>query len=406
LAHDPATKSRSFEHQTRITMDTTVERNTAGMPAAYKAPLIVHVVRQFHPNKGGLEDVVFNLARQGVEHGYRVRVVTLNSLFSNPDLVLAERETLAGIEIVRIAWKGSSRYPVAPSVLRHIADADLVHVHAVDFFFDFLALTKLFHRKRMIATTHGGFFHTQRFAAIKNVWFQTLTRFSASRYSQLVGCSQSDMETFSPIAGNNLSLIVNGADTAKFRDLAARQPSKRLVTIGRFSVNKRLDHLIATIQALVAGDPDWHLDIIGVGSDLSAQDVERLIAAHRLAGHVSLHVGLSNAEIGAVIGTASLFVSASEYEGFGLVAIEAMSAGLLPVLQDNEAYRALAARHAMFTLADFTDTASASGAIAGAYARLASDPNGVRQRLIGESEGYSWDNVAGRYFDLYARVLG
>jgi alpha-1,3-mannosyltransferase len=387
-------------------MDTTVERNTAGMPATYRPPLIVHVVRQFHPNKGGLEDVVFNLARQGVEHGYRVRVVTLNSLFSDPDLVLADRETLAGIEIVRIPWKGSSRYPVAPSVLRHIGDADLVHVHAVDFFFDFLALTKLFHRKRMIATTHGGFFHTQRFAAIKNIWFQTLTRFSASRYSRLVGCSQSDMDTFSAIAGNNLSLIVNGADTVKFRDLAARQPSKRLVTIGRFSVNKRLDHLIATMQALVARDPDWHLDIVGVGSDLSGQDVERLIAAHRLAGHVLLHVGLTNAEIGAVIGNASLFVSASEYEGFGLVAIEAMSAGLLPVLQDNEAYRALAARHAMFTLADFTDTASASGAIAGAYARLASDPNGLRQRLIGESEGYSWDNVAGRYFDLYAEVLG
>jgi alpha-1,3-mannosyltransferase len=349
--------------------------------------------------------VVFNLARQGVEHGYRVRVVTLNSLFSDPDLVLPDRETLAGIEIVRIPWKGSSRYPVAPLVLRHIGDADLVHVHAVDFFFDFLALTKVFHRKRMIATTHGGFFHTQRFAAIKNVWFQTLTRFSASRYSRLVGCSQSDMDTFSAIAGSNLSLIVNGADTAKFRDLAARVPSKRLVTIGRFSVNKRLDRLIATMQALVSKDPDWHLDIVGVGSDLSREDVERLIAAHRLAGPVSLHVGLSNAEIGAVIGNASLFVSASEYEGFGLVAIESMSAGLLPVLQDNEAYRALAARHAMFTLADFADAESASGAIAGAYTRLASD-NGIRQKLIGESEGYSWDNVAGRYFDVYAKVLG
>ena len=47
------------------------------------APLIVHVVRQFLPNRGGLEDVVYNLARHSLQAGYRVRVVTLNSLFSD-----------------------------------------------------------------------------------------------------------------------------------------------------------------------------------------------------------------------------------------------------------------------------------------------------------------------------------
>jgi alpha-1,3-mannosyltransferase len=309
-------------------MDTTVDRNSAATPDIQKAPLIVHVVRQFHPNKGGLEDVVLNLARRAVERGYRVRVVTLNSLFSDPELVLADREFMSGIQIIRIPWYGSSRYPVAPSVLKHIGDADLVHVHAVDFFFDFLALTRPIHRRKMIATTHGGFFHTRRFAAIKALWFKTLTRFSASRYTRLVGCSASDMETFTPIAGANLSLIGNGADTGKFHDLASRMPTKRLITIGRFSINKRLDNLIATMQALVARDAAWHLDIVGVGSDLSKDDVERLIAERGLGDHISLYVGLPNAQIGAIIGQSSLFVSASEYEGFGLVAIEAMSAGL------------------------------------------------------------------------------
>ena len=48
------------------------------------APLIVHVVRQFLPNRGGLEDVVYNLARHSLQAGYRVRVVTLNSLTVMP----------------------------------------------------------------------------------------------------------------------------------------------------------------------------------------------------------------------------------------------------------------------------------------------------------------------------------
>jgi alpha-1,3-mannosyltransferase len=385
-------------------MDTTVDRKSATTPDIHKAPLIVHVVRQFHPNKGGLEDVVLNLARRAVERGYRVRVVTLNSLFSDPQLELADREFLSGIQIVRIPWRGSSRYPVAPSVLKHIGDADLVHVHAVDFFFDFLALTKLIHRRKMVATTHGGFFHTKRFAAIKALWFQTLTRFSAGRYSRLVGCSASDMETFAPIARANLSLIGNGADTGKFHDLAARVPTKRLITIGRFSVNKRLDNLVSTMQALVAHDAAWRLDIVGVGSDLSKEDVERLIVERGLGGHIHLHVGLPNAEIGAVIGKSSLFVSASEYEGFGLVAIEAMSAGLLPVLQDNDAYRALAGRHEMLTLTDFAVPEQAAEAIVGAYAMLAAD--GLREQLMSEAGAYSWDSVAESYFRLYEDVLG
>lgn len=385
-------------------MDTSVDRNSAKPPVS-KTPLVVHVVRQFYPNKGGLEDVVLNLARRAVEVGFRVRVVTLNSLFSDPALALADRETLFGIEIVRIAWKGSSRYPIAPDVLKHIRDADLVHVHAVDFFFDFLSLTRPLHRKPMIATTHGGFFHTRRFAAIKAIWFQTLTRLSASGYRALVGCSQSDVETFAPIAGKRLSLIANGADTAKFRDRAATAPTKRLVTIGRFSVNKRLDNLITTMRALVGHDPEWHLDIVGVGSDLSPNDVQALINARDLGKHVSLHVGLANNEIAHVISRASLLVSASEYEGFGLVAIEGMSAGLLPVLQDNEAYRALATRHDALVLTDFSQPEKAADAIISAFQTLASNPQGLRQKLIADSDIYSWSGVAGQYFSLYEKVL-
>ena len=50
-------------------------------PKLETAPLIVHVVRQFLPNRGGLEDVVANLARQTVRRGYRVRVVTRTDEF-------------------------------------------------------------------------------------------------------------------------------------------------------------------------------------------------------------------------------------------------------------------------------------------------------------------------------------
>ncbi|MCD2173831.1 glycosyltransferase family 4 protein [Rhizobium sp. C4] len=367
-------------------------------------PLVTHVVRQFLPNRGGLEDVVANLCGQLPSLGYRTKVVTLDRLFVEPDKLLPARETIAGIDVVRIPWKGSSRYPLAPQVFNHLADADIVHVHAVDFFFDALAWGRMLHRKPMIATTHGGFFHTQKFAAIKKVWFNTLTRASVSAYRDLVCCSLSDLETFRPIAGKRAKLIENGADTGKFADRASSMATKGMITIGRFSSNKQLPRLIATMRALVDSDPDWRLTIAGVPSDLSEADLRQAISAHRLDHAVNLVVGASNEDIARLMGQVSLFVSASDYEGFGLVAIEAMSAGLIPVLQPNDAYRALAARHETIRFADFADPQVAAGAIQASLNALITDP-AQRNTAMAAAADYAWPAVARRYADLYDDIL-
>lgn len=367
-------------------------------------PLVTHVVRQFLPNRGGLEDVVANLCRQLPELGYRSRVITLNRLFVEPDRELPAREIIDGIEIVRIPWRGSTRYPVAPQVFRHLGDADLVHVHAVDFFFDALALGWPLHRKPMIATTHGGFFHTRNYAAIKAVWFNTLTRVSTSAYRELVCCSQSDLARFEPIAGARATLVENGTDTEKFADHASQAPVKGMITIGRFSINKQLPRLIAATRALVDRDPQWRLTIAGVPSDLSEADLRQAIAEHKLEHAVSLVVDASNTEIAHLMGETSLFVSASEYEGFGLVAVEAMSAGLIPVLHPNDAYQTLAARHGTVRLADFSDASAAAAAIAASFDALVADGN-ARATAMNEASDYAWTHVARRYADLYDRVL-
>ncbi|MBX4904389.1 glycosyltransferase family 4 protein [Rhizobium bangladeshense] len=369
-------------------------------PQPQTAPLIVHVVRQFLPNRGGLEDVVANLSRQTLRRGYRVRVVTLNSLFTAPEDRLPARETIDGIEVVRIPWSGSSRYPLALEVFRHLGDADLLHVHAIDFFFDALAWGRMLHGKPMIVTTHGGFFHTRKYAAIKKIWFRTLTRVSARAYRRVVCCSASDLKQFSEIAPDSV-LIENGADIGKFADTASRRARRRIVTIGRFSVNKRLDHLLDAVAVLKSGDPEWHLDIVGAESDLNRVDIEGEIESRNLTGRVTLHVSPDNDTIRRIITEASLFASASEYEGFGLVALEAMSAGLLPVLNANDAFQTLANRHPVIRLTDFTSPETAAVAVESAYNDLARRPDVLRSELLDSARGYSWDIVAGRYIDLY-----
>ncbi|MFC3162067.1 glycosyltransferase family 4 protein [Ciceribacter thiooxidans] len=381
------------------------ETTSASAQRSGHAPLIVQVVRQYAPGRGGLEDVVGNLSRLLLARGYRVRVVTCNSLFTDRERSLPALEVIDGVEVVRIPWSGSTRYPLAPQVLRHIRDADLVHVHAVDFFFDFLAVTRPFHGRPMVVTTHGGFFHTKKYAAIKRLWFRTLTRLSCLAYRAVVCCSRSDFDLFDTIAAGRTVLVENGVDTGKFAGLASSLPMRRMVTIGRFSVNKRLERLLDVTARLVEKDPRWHLDIIGSPSDLTEADLRREIAARGLAEHVGVQVAVPNETVRRLISDASIFVSASDYEGFGLVAVEAMSAGLLPVLNSNDAYRSLAGQHSVIRLADFEDASRASDAVEAAFADLTPDPGATRRALIKAAGSYSWDTVVEHYVTVYRDAM-
>ena len=114
---------------------------------------IVHVVRQFYPAVGGLENVVRELASAQVAAGHRVRVVTLNRVFgASADHALPTHGVVDGVEVVRVPYFGSQRYPLAPAATSFVRDADVVHVHAIDFFFDYLAWTKVFHRKKLVVS--------------------------------------------------------------------------------------------------------------------------------------------------------------------------------------------------------------------------------------------------------------
>ena len=51
---------------------------------------VLHVVRQFLPSVGGLEDVVYNLSKVQIAKGHKVQVYTLNSDFQSDSALLDE----------------------------------------------------------------------------------------------------------------------------------------------------------------------------------------------------------------------------------------------------------------------------------------------------------------------------
>ncbi len=368
---------------------------------------IVHVVRQFYPGVGGLENVVLELASAQAHAGNRVRVVTLNRLFHDPkQSTLPAIEKFNGIEILRIPYFGSSRYPIAPSVLRHIAGADVVHVHAIDFFFDYLAWTKPIHGRKLIASTHGGFFHTAYAASLKSLWFATVTRLSMKFYSGVAAVSPSDFERFRAIRPKGMACIENGVNVSKFNDASARRFQKSVLWIGRFAKNKRLDRLIAFAQALLARDPEWQFTIAGRPGDLTANDIGTLVKAVLQSDAITVVTSPSDATLKSLIGNSSFIASSSEYEGFGLTAVEGMSAGLLPLLSDIPPFRLLVARTGLGMVLDYSQPDAAARHLLKNLPGIVSEYKERRAACMRAAAGFDWQHVAQEYAALYGAVTG
>lgn len=359
-----------------------------------------HVVRQFSPMIGGLEDAVAQLAaRLQRDHGISGSVVTLNRPFNDRGEQLPGVGMHMGIPIRRIPFFGSTRYPIALGVLKELDHADIVHVHGIDFFFDFLAATQLLHRRRLVASTHGGFFHTDFASAAKRVWFSSITRFSARSYARIFGSSENDATTFRQIAPQQTLTIENGVNIEKWYDAAAPELVPTMIFIGRFSVNKDVPALIRLLAAL--GSP-WRLILAGQPSDLSVDDLHALAKAEGVFEQIEMHVGADDDALRALIGRSSYIASASRYEGFGLSVVEGMSAGLIPLLRPIPPFRKLVEGADCGLLVEMDNPVSAALKVREFHSKLTPLE---RAKAISATDKFSWTEVAARFAAEYRAVL-
>ena len=367
---------------------------------------ILHVVRQFYPAVGGLEDSVANLAAElNAMQGVTTSVLTLDRVFGDRSIRLASRGEYRGVRITRIPFFGSKRYPVALSVLRHLSKANIVHVHGIDFNFDFLSATRLFHRKPLVVSTHGGFFHTEFASRLKRLYFRSVTRFSAKGYVRIFGSSESDTAMFSSIAPSKTITIENGVNIYKWANTASRQLVPSILCLGRFSSNKAIPDLFALLAALRARGSFWRLIVAGQESDLSVADLKRAAAAFGVADAVKIVVGAADEELVPLISKASYICSASRYEGFGLGVVEGMSAGLTPFVSNIAPFERLISTSGCGRVFDPRDPEAGAGILLNLHNLLQRSYQGHRASNMSAAARYGWAEPAARLAAIYRSII-
>jgi glycosyltransferase involved in cell wall biosynthesis len=109
--------------------------------------------------------------------------------------------------------------------------------------------------------------------------------------------------------------------------------------VGSIFNRRHVVDLIRAFAPLARAHADASLDIVGDNRSHPREDLRQTITAEGLDGQVRWHQYVTDAELHELYARARAFAFLSEYEGLGLTPLEALAAGVPPVLLDTAVAR-------------------------------------------------------------------
>ena len=111
--------------------------------------------------------------------------------------------------------------------------------------------------------------------------------------------------------------------------------SHRVLYVGSLFTRRHVGGLIRAFAPVARAHADAGLDIVGDNRTYPIEDIRGVIHDEGLDAHVVWHDYVNDDRLRALYAGARAFAFLSEYEGLGLTPLEALAAGLPPVLLDT-----------------------------------------------------------------------
>jgi glycosyltransferase involved in cell wall biosynthesis len=113
----------------------------------------------------------------------------------------------------------------------------------------------------------------------------------------------------------------------------------RLLFVGSIFNRRHVTDLIRAFAPIARAHPEVSLDIVGDNRSFPREDLRQTIAAEQVEAQVHWHEYVSDQQLAAMYTAARAFAFLSEYEGLGLTPLEALAAGVPPLLLDTAVAR-------------------------------------------------------------------
>jgi glycosyltransferase involved in cell wall biosynthesis len=176
------------------------------------------------------------------------------------------------------------------------------------------------------------------------------------------------------------------------RRVPERPRDPLVLYVGSILNRRRLPSAISAFAAASARRPETRLVIAGADRSYPQLDLAGLAAEAGVAARVEIRNYVTETELDDLYGRASVFVFLSEYEGFGLTPLEALSADVPIVVLDTPVAREVYGEAAWYVPPE-SDVVSGAEAI-----RTLLEDRDSRARFLSHAPGvlarYSWDTAA------------
>ena len=354
---------------------------------------------------GGVTAHVAQLARALGRSGHEVQVLAPHSPsrdFQDSDLLVPFGRSVplpsgGSTARVTLSWW---LYPKIRALLKK-EQFDIIHLHEP--MVPILPLCVLeFSKSVNVGTFHASYSRQHLYRA-----FQPIIKRWQKRLHGSIAVSPAARRYVNNTFPGEYEIIPNGIDYKHFSANVAPLPQYQdgklnILFVGRLEKRKGLRYLLEAYSKLKWEMPNTRLIVVGPGNP--DKESYRILSSHGLrdvefAGRVSYD------ELPRYYATADIFCSpATGGESFGIVLLEAMSAGKPVVASDIEGFRGIMTDGEQGLLVTKKDT----DGLANALGRLARDPE-LRSKLGGQgsrsAEDYRWEVVAGRVEEYYNRCI-
>jgi glycosyltransferase involved in cell wall biosynthesis len=357
---------------------------------------VAQVVPSYHPQIGGVQTHVQNLANGCVKVGDSVTVFTHQIGHAPAD------EWIEGVHVIRFPLTVKSEdYLLSISLFKnlnsYIDDFDIIHTHNYHSILG-QAVASIDHVPFIFTPHYHGTGHTPLRAFLHKIY----KPFGARQFktaSTIICVSDAERELIVrdfPISGDKVVTIPNGTDARVAPTHADNTNSQPMVlSIGRLERYKNVDLIINAFRAL-----PFSATLVVVGDGPDRRRLERIAQDVEPGRKIRFMGRVSDSLLDALLTEATVVTSASDHEAFGLCLADGLASGARIVASSIPAHAeiaSLAGVNAPISLVDPRNTARFTEFLESSLRAGRSEPDRVRLP--------TWDDTVGATRELYSRAV-